>query len=369
VGTAFSEILNSHTPKQVIHVDGSQGEGGGQILRTSLALSAILGKPLKITAIRANRKPPGLKAQHLAGVKAVASITRAEVLGAELKSQTLQFIPKEIRGGSYQWDIAEETSSAGSVTLLLQAAYPPLLFSPTGTKLILKGGTHVAWSPTFNYFQEVFLPAQTKMGGEVVFHIAKWGWYPMGGGLVTGEIRPIKKLQGFQLISRGELKHLKGSLILSNLPSSIFEKQKKRFQEKFQTLGLKPEIETCEVPGLGKGCAVFLSAEFEGGRAGFSSLGARGKPAEQMVDEVYEAFRNYYKREGCIDEHLADQLLLFMALAEGVSSFTTSCLTQHSFTNMAVIQKFLPVQFEVQEEKEKYSKVTVKGIGFESSTS
>lgn len=351
----------------MIQIDGSQGEGGGQILRTSLALSAILKKPFEIINIRANRKPPGLKAQHLAGVKATAAFTKASVTGAELKSQRLQFIPGEIQGGSYTFDVAEETSSAGSITLLLQTIYPPLLFSPTGAKLILKGGTHVEWSPPFDYFQEVFLPTLAQMGSQATFQINRWGWYPIGGGVVTGEIKPVKKLKSFQRLSRGNLKRLRGSLILSNLPSSILERQKKRFQEKFQTLGLEPEIEMQQVQSLGKGCAVFLLAEFEGGRAGFSSLGALGKPAEKMVDEVYEAFKNYYATEGCLDEHLADQVLLFMALAEGTSAFTTSRLTPHLYTNVAVIQKFLPVQFQIQEEKGRYGKVTVTGVGFESS--
>jgi len=349
----------------MIHIDGSQGEGGGQILRTSLALSAILKKPFEITGIRAHRKPPGLKPQHLAGVKAVAEMTQATVKGAALKSQTLQFTPGDLRGGSYVFDVAEETSSAGSITLLLQTVYPPLLFSPTGAKLILKGGTHVEWSPSFDYFQEIFLPATARMGAAAVFHINTWGWYPVGGGVVGGEIKPIKKLKSLQLTSRGRLKRLKASLILSNLPLSILERQRQRLQEKFGMLNLEPEIETHQVPSPGRGCAIFLLAEFEGGRAGFSSLGARGKPAERMVDEVYEAFKDYDETEGCIDAHLADQLLLFMALAEGVSSFTTSHLTQHLFTNVEVIQKFLPVRFEIQKEDRKYGRVTVTGVGFE----
>lgn len=349
----------------MIYIDGSQGEGGGQILRTSLALSAILRKPFEIRAIRANRKSPGLKPQHLAGVKAIAAITNATLKGAELKSQVLQVIPRDLQGGHYTFDIAEETSSAGSITLLLQTIYPPLLFSSEGAKLTLKGGTHVEWSPTFDYFQEIFLPTLAQMGSEATFHINKWGWYPRGGGVVTGEIKPVKKLKSLQLTSRGALKQLKGSLVLSDLPLSIFERQKKRLQERFQSPGLKLEMETHQVPGLGKGCTIFLLAEFECSRAGFSSLGARGKPAEQMVDEVYDAFKNYYETEGCLDEYLADQLLLFMALADGTSSFTTSRLTQHFFTNISIIQKFLPVQFEIQQKKGKYDKVSVTGIGFQ----
>ena len=178
----------------MLHLDGSYGEGGGQLVRTSLSLAALLGEPVKITDIRAGRAKPGLRPQHLTGVEALARITRAEVEGATLGSREVIFKPRTIQAGSYFFDVAEKTGSAGAVTLVAQALLPPLLAAREPTSLTIRGGTHVPWSPSAHYLIQVFLPALAELGAEVSLTLSRWGWYPRGGGEVGLRVLPRMKL-------------------------------------------------------------------------------------------------------------------------------------------------------------------------------
>ena len=173
----------------MLSLDGSYGEGGGQILRTALSLAALTGVPVRIEGIRARRSKPGLRPQHLTAVQAVARISQAEVTGAHLGSQALTFKPRTPQGGHYRFDVAETTGSAGAVTLVAQALLPPLLKAEAPATVILKGGTHVPWSPPAHYLSHVFLPALASMGAEVEMTLERWGWYPRGGGEVRLTIR------------------------------------------------------------------------------------------------------------------------------------------------------------------------------------
>ncbi|MGQ9508485.1 MAG: RNA 3'-terminal phosphate cyclase [Thermodesulfobacteriota bacterium] len=333
----------------MIQIDGSYGEGGGQILRTSLALSAILRKPFLIHHIRSKRKNPGLQAQHLKAIEAVAEITEAQVEGVRLGSQEVTFFPQKIIPGEYQFDI----KTAGSITLLLQALLPPLCLAKKPSKLTLVGGTHVPWSPPFHYFSEVFLPALYRIGISIEAKLERWGFYPKGGGRIEIEIPPTPSWGPISLISRGALRKIRGLSAVARLPKHIAERQKEEALKRiYQELKEEAEITVLEeVPSSSPGSFFFLRAEFEEIVVGFSSLGEKGKPAERVADEALDHLIQYMRSEGCLDPYLSDQLVLWMALIKGRSSFTTTCITEHLLTNLWVIKQFLGVKINRKGEK------------------
>jgi len=330
--------------KRLIEIDGSYGEGGGQILRTSLALSAILRKPFTIHHIRSKRKNPGLQAQHLEAVAALARISEAETEGVMFGSQKITFLPKKLLAGDYQFEVR----TAGSVTLLLQAIFLPLCLAQGTSRLTLVGGTHVPWSPPFHYFSQVLLPMLKSMGVSADPMIEKWGFYPKGGGEIRLKINPVHELKPISLIDRGSLKKIRGLSAVSNLPRHVADRQKERVLKRIQReLKIDPEITIqYDAPSNGQGSFLFLSAEYEKTVAGFSSLGARGKPAEKVADEAVDDLKDYIESEGCIDSHLADQLIPSMALAKGNPSFTTTRITEHLLTNLWVVKHFLEVKVQ-----------------------
>lgn len=338
----------------MITIDGSYGEGGGQVLRTSLSLSALLGETVRIENIRARRPKPGLQAQHLTGVLAIAQICNAEVRGAELGSQTLTFAPQSPPlAGDYTFDVAEarKGGSAGATSLVFQTLLLPLAFADGDSRLTLRGGTHVAWSPPFHYLKHVYLPTLARMGIEATVEINRWGWYPMGGGEISAKVKgkgtEDRGLSPITLVERGELKRLWGISALSNLPAHIGQRQKRQAEKRLRERGFTPEIEIVDAPSPGQGTVVFLVAEFEKVVAGFTSYGALGKRAEDVAEEACQEFIRYYESGQALDKHLADQLILPMSLAEGQSSFTTCEITQHLLTNAEVVQQFMRVKAEI----------------------
>jgi RNA 3'-terminal phosphate cyclase (ATP) len=346
----------------MIVINGAYGEGGGQVLRTSLTLSALLGEPIRIENIRARRRKPGLQAQHLTGVWAIAQVCDAELEGAELGSLALTFGPQSPpRAGEYAFDVAEarKGGSAGATSLVFQTLLLPLAFAPGPSRLTLHGGTHVAWSPPFHYLKHVYLPTLERMGLEARVEIEKWGWYPIGGGEMTATIRGQEdgNLSGLNLVERGELKRLWGISAVSNLPAHIGQRQKKRAEETLWKHGFDPQIDIVDAPSPGQGTAVFLVAEYEHAVAGFSSLGERGKPAEKVAEEACREFIAYHQSDACLDQHLADQLILPMALARSPSAFTTCQITRHLLTNVWVVEQFLDVRFVVEGEEGHKGKV------------
>ena len=332
----------------MIEIDGSYGEGGGQILRTALAFSTILKIPIRVKNIRANRKNPGLGNQHLAAANALARISGATIEGNKIGSQRMTFIPKEVRPGGYEFRI----ETAGSVTLLLQTIFLPLCLAPGDSTLTLVGGTHVPWSPPFHYLSEVFLPGLSPMGVSADALIEKWGFYPKGGGLVRLEISQVNGLKPISLVERGSLKKIRGISAIANLPKHVAERQKEQALERIQReVKIDPEIAILsDAPSVGQGSFLFLSAEYEGIVVGFSSLGARGKPAEKVADEAVDFLKNYLESDGCVDPHLADQLVPFMALAKGHSSLTTTQMTEHLLTNLWVVAQFMETKIQTQGE-------------------
>jgi RNA 3'-phosphate cyclase len=335
--------------ENLIEIDGSYGEGGGQILRTALALSAILQKPFTIHHIRSKRKNPGLQAQHLEAAEALARITEAQTKGFKFGSQKITFIPQKILPGDYQFEVR----TAGSVSLLLQAVFLPLCLANEKSNLTLVGGTHVPWSPPFHCLSEVLLPTLKSMGVSAEATIEKWGFYPKGGGKIQLKINPVHEFKPICLFDRGPLKKIRGISAISNLPKHVADRQREQALKRIQReLKIDAEITILyDVPSNGPGSFLFLLAEYEKTLAGFSSLGARGKPAEKVADEAVDFLKNYFSSEGCIDPHLADQLVPFMALAKGNSSFTTTRITEHLLTNLWVIQHFLDVTISREGER------------------
>jgi RNA 3'-phosphate cyclase len=324
----------------MLSLDGSYGEGGGQILRTALSLAALTGTPVRMERIRAARSKPGLRPQHLTAVQAVARLSQAEVTGAHLGSQDLTFRPRTLKGGNYVFDVAETTRSAGAVSLIVQALLPLLLKTESPATVILKGGTHVPWSPPAHYLSHVFLPALAVMGAEVNLTLERWGWYPRGGGEVRLTTRPTRFLTGVQWRAAANAA-FQALSAAAKLPEHVARRQAARLAAR---LGEAVPVAIVPAGGQDPGSLVFLW----GPRAGFSALGARGKPAEQVADDAVEAYLAFRKSGAALDRHLADQMLIYLALAKGPSSFTTEAITSHLLTNVWVIEQFLGPTFEVR---------------------
>jgi len=323
----------------MIHIDGSHGEGGGQILRTALSLAAIMGLEVEITNIRAGRRRPGLMAQHLTGARAVADIARGELEGAALGSQRIRFHPGQIAGGKYRFDVSEVRTSAGSTGMVFQSIAPVLAFAEMPSEIVLKGGTHTEWAPPADYLRNVFLPTVSRMGLDAELRTEAWGWYPVGGGTVRAHVRPVHALRSLDLLERGDLVALTGCSAVSNLPTSIARRQRLQLRKRLNENGLDAKIELLDAPSPGKGTFVFLRARFEHVVAGFSSLGRKGLPAERVADQAAEEFLAYIASSGAFDPRLADQMVLYMALAEGRSQFTTSQVSQHLLTNLGCAKR------------------------------
>jgi RNA 3'-terminal phosphate cyclase (ATP) len=350
----------------MLTIDGSYGEGGGQVLRTSLVLSAVLGRPVRIVNIRAGRKNPGLAPQHLTGVRAIARVCNARVEGAELRSTALTFVPQGApQPGEYRFDVAEaaKSGSAGATSLVFQTLFLPLALATGDSHLTLEGGTHVAWSPPFHYLAHVFLPMVRRMGLDATVELERWGWYPIGRGMMHATIRGCRgreHLEGINLTQRGELRRLWGISALSNLPKHIGQRQKKAAEVALKQHGFEAQVRVIHGPAHGRGTAVFLVAEYEGAVAGFTALGERGKPAEVVAREAVDEFLRYHASGQALDHHLADQLILPMALARSPSAFTTCEITQHLLTNCWVVEQFLPARFEIEGEEGQPGRVTCR---------
>jgi RNA 3'-phosphate cyclase len=327
----------------MLHIDGSIGEGGGQVLRSALSLSILTGQPVHLTNIRAGRSKPGLQPQHLTAVKAAAAVCSGQVRGAAINSQQLFFEPGEIHGSRYRFDIG----TAGSAPLILHTLYLPLARAKASSTLTITGGTHVPFSPSFHYLERHWLPAVQSCGFWMKLRLEKAGFYPQGGGEIQVQIRPVEQIQPLERMERGKLLRIRGISAAANLKEEIIRRQKLQALRRLQPLCQDSKIESIELPSPGKGTMLLLRAEFEFTSCCYFSLGAPGKRAEQVADEAVDALERYLAGEGALDQYLADQLLLPLAFASGPSRFRASLITQHLLTQAAVIGSFLPVQIEI----------------------
>ena len=322
----------------MITIDGSFGEGGGQILRTSLALSLVTQTPVRIERIRARRPKPGLQRQHLTAVEAAAAVSGAQVEGAALGAQRVTFSPGPVRAGDYRFSVG----TAGSTTLILQAVLPALLTAEGESTLTLEGGTHNPMAPPFDFMQRVFLPLLERMGAQVEVSLERAGFYPLGGGKLVARVKPIAQLVPLELRERGALRRTSARALVARLPRHIAERELSVIADK---LDLPDDCLTVEeeTTSVGPGNVVTLEVESAHVTELFTSFGARGKPAEQVARQVVREARHYLKAEVPVGQHLADQLLLPLAVAGG-GSFVTLPLSPHATTNIEVIKRFLPVE-------------------------
>ncbi|MCU4138657.1 MAG: RNA 3'-terminal phosphate cyclase [Thermodesulfobacteria bacterium] len=327
-------------------IDGSYGEGGGQVLRTCLSLSVVFGKPFKIINIRKNRPKPGLQPQHLTCVKACAEISGAELKGAELNSQELIFIPKKKPiNKTYTFDI----KTAGSTSLLFQTLLYPLALSKGG-ELILKGGTHVPFSPPYHYLKYVFLPVVDSLGLKAEVSLEKAGFYPKGGGRIIAKISPWEKFRLPKFAEGFDPENIYIiSLISENLPSHILERQAKSAKEKLLKKKLKPKEEILEkIKSDSPGTMVFIYSidRDKVKRVGFTELGRKGYPAEKVGESAVAQFLEFLKTNTQIEKHLADQILIPISFAITKNNkknfkYTTSKITKHLLTQAWLIPQFI----------------------------
>ena len=360
----------------LIEIDGSYGEGGGQTLRTALALSALTGKATSISNIRAGRKRPGLAPQHLTGVLAAARISAADVQGARIGSTEIVFIPRpgapEERSFVFDVTEASQGGSAGSVTLVLQTILFPLAYSGRRVELKIKGGTHVAWSPPFDYFSDVVLPTLSRMGLDAGCSLDAWGFYPVGGGEVSvriGGIRPAggptphRSLGPLRLIERGGVIQVSGRAVVSNLPRDIADRMARRAADILGEKGIDADIQALRVVGKSAGAGVFMTARYAHALAGFSALGKKGLPAERVALDACRELFAFDKTGAAVDQHLADQLVLPLTLAAGRSEMSVESVTTHLLANAHVIRQFIPATIEIHGEEGKPGRIVVEGVG------
>lgn len=348
----------------MLTIDGAQGEGGGQVLRTTLALSTLTGRPVQIVNVRARRRNPGLRPQHVAGVLACAQICGAEATGARVGSTEVRFAPAgPVQPGEYLFDVSKLSGqgSAGSVTLLLHSLLFQLALADGPSHLILRGGTHVAWSPPAHYVMDVLLPTLARVGIHAHGELLAWGWYPKGGGEMWIEIEGNTKLVGVDLTLRGKFESLSGVAAVSNLPSHIPQRMSSRANNLLREAGLSGDIQPRRMGGASTGAGIVMTVVCGNARAGFSALGERGKPSEQVAEEAVQNVLAYLNADGALDPHLPDQLLLALALARGPSAMTTTCITQHTITNAAIIRQFIRREIVIEGIEGDPGIITVKG--------
>ena len=330
----------------MIEIDGSIGEAGGQILRTACALSAVTKNPCLVYNIRKGREKPGLMPQHLAGIQALARLCNGSLEGDELGSQEIKFYP----GQTYKERVFVDISTAGSITLVLQTLILPALFAPHPIKITFEGGaTDTFFSPTIDYFHYVFLKILEKLGAKGEINILKRGYYPEGGAGVEITLFP-SKLKSLNLTERGELQKISVISGASELlqDKNVAERQIAGVKEILGKLKLPTEEKVEYYPTQCPGSQICLIAEFENTVIGADNLGKLGKRAEDVGKEAAFELLREQKSEACLDKHLADQILPYMALGSGKSKITVSEITNHCRTNIWVIEKFLSGKFEIR---------------------
>ncbi len=347
--------------QETVEIDGGMLEAGGQVLRTTLALSAISGKPVHIKNIRASRPKPGLRPQHLAAVKTIASICNAELYNATIGSAELFFAAKKISATNLNVNIG----TAGSVSLLLSQILPVSLLQEI--KLHVSGGTNVPFSPPMEFLRKVLFPQLHKMGARLEAHVNRFGYFPKGNGSVSFSSKPARlPLKPIAITNFGKLEFVRIFSHCASLPKSVALNQVIAAKQELRRLNTEVEerVECREnAATIGSGITVFARTN-SGVILSGSALGAKGKPAEMVGKEAAKNLLNELRPRQPCDSHLADQLIPFMALAQGKSEIHCTKLTKHCVTNIAVVEKFLPAKFSVEGKVEEPAKISVEGIAF-----
>lgn len=362
-GWARNGLLNSSSKDisraarvrlEVISIDGSYGEGGGQIIRTSLALSLVTGRPFRIERIRARREKPGLQRQHLTAVNAAAEIGRAETSGAGVGSQQFTFTPREVVAGDYTFSVG----TAGSAPLVLQTVLPPLLIAQAPSRLTLEGGTHNVHAPPFEFLAETFLPLVSRMGPRVEALLRRYGFYPPGGGRFEVSIEPAPKLKRLDIPERGPIESERARALVVNLPPGIAHRELRVIHEKMGWSYEHLEVET-STNAFSPGNVLTIRIVSRHVTEIITSMGERGVRAETVAERAVAEALDYLQTGAPVGEHLADQLLIPLALAGG-GSFLTGPLSLHTMTNIEIIRKFLDVEINAEQVRDRVWKVEVE---------
>jgi len=331
----------------VLEIDGSYGEGGGQILRNAVALSTITNKPIKIINIRANRPNPGIKAQHYVAIKSIKELCNAETKGLDIGSSELTFIPGEFKGGDYKFDIG----TAGSITLAFQAIILASLKSDTEIKVKITGGTDVKWAPTWDYFQYIFIPLIKKIGVLVDVKLIKRGYYPKGGGEATITIHSSSQFNPIKLDIEIEFTLVKGIVNIGQLSNDISRRIKHSAIKTLLKSNLQSDIRVEEDPTLSPGCGITLWTESDDVILGSSVLGERGVASEEIGRNVANNLLSEIDSNSTIDIYAFDQLLPYLAISKGNSSCIVKKISNHAQTNMWLIKQFIDTKFEAKQEE------------------
>jgi RNA 3'-terminal phosphate cyclase (ATP) len=335
-----------------IAIDDSAGEGGGQILRTALALSIVTGRPFRIDGIRAGRRKPGLMRQHLTAVHAAAEVSGARVSGGDLGSRALSFEPSQVQSGDYRLAVG----TAGSATLVLQTVLPALLVARGPSRLTLQGGTHNPYAPPFDFLAKTFLPILRRMGASVDVNLEAYGFYPAGGGRFTVAIEPCATLARLSLLERGDTR-IHARAVVAALPENIARRELSIVRER-----LNLEREQCRVEAvensIGPGNVVMIVVESESVAEVMTGFGVKGVSAEKVAADACDEAQAYVAAGVPVGLHLADQLLIPMALAGG-GAFRTLEPTAHTVTNADVIRRFLDVAIAIEAEAEGTCRVNI----------
>jgi len=337
----------------MILIDGSEGEGGGQVLRTSLSLSLVTGKPFRIEKIRANRSRPGVMRQHVTAVEAACAIGGAECEELAVGASELTFVPGKLTPGEHRFAVG----TAGSTSLVLQTILPPLVLAGGPSSLVLEGGTHNIHAPPFDFLERVFLPVLNRMGPRVSARLVRPGFYPAGGGRIEVEIEPCARLARLDLLERGELRSVLARAVVAALPGEIAVRELDSvgkvlgWPEKSLRIEQLPERQ-------GPGNILMLEAAFEHATELVSGFGQLGVPAQTVGEKAARRMAGYLESNAVAGPYLADQLLLPMALAGG-GSFTTVKPSRHSRTGAEVIARFLDVSIAFEEKDDGCHLVTV----------
>jgi len=329
-------------------IDGSYGEGGGQLLRTSVALAAITGQSVHLKHIRAKRSNPGLAPQHLTAVKAVAALCGADVEGLKVKSQEIVFRPGPLRSGEFDFPVG----TAGSITLVLQAALPVAVACGKKLRMTITGGTDIRAAPPLDYFRHILLPLLSRMGVKAKIDVSRRGYYPRGGGEVAVEVAPSRQIQPLILDVAGSLIKIGGVAHISNLPAHIVQRMVGAALAEL-TAFPAPTIEQIVLgvgEAIGAGGAIVLAAHMKHTVLGASATAQRGVPAEQLGSEAGHLLREEILSGATLDIHASDQVLIYLALAGGNSRFLARTLSSHASTTIWLLEQFMPVRFNVRPE-------------------
>ena len=337
----------------MIQIDGSFGEGGGQILRTSIGLSLVTRKPFKIKNIRSKRKKPGLMRQHLTAVNAAVKISNAEVKGNSICSKELEFEPSKTVSGNYHFSIG----TAGSATLVLQTLLPALMIADGDSKLVIEGGTHNPYSPPFHFLEKSFLRLLNQLGPKIEVKLLDYGFYPAGGGKIEISIHPAKKLKPF-LTRAKQIKQIKSLCLTSMIPFFIAEKESKIIRDALKIS--EENAQALEVESRGPGNIAMIEIETADHVELISSFGEKGIPLNKVAKSGVQMAKRYIESKGALGHHLADQILIPLALAGG-GCFTTLKPSLHTLTNIEMIKKFLDVNIQVKEIEQDYYQIEITG--------